>query len=279
MKIFFILFIAITLGLLNLSGCGEQKSGNGSLSENKTENKKTTSNTASDIITFSPKEFYRSVNGCKDSDSCTYFKITYIEAVSGKIKEKLNAFIGKEVLAGAAFYEGSPATIEAAADTFMTSYKDAKKEFPDMPGGWAWEYNLKVYSETPKILCLTSDAYTNTGGAHPNSFTAFYNISKETGDTLSLANLLSPGFETKLNELIDKKYRQMKGLKPTDKLSDKGDLFVNKISFNYNVAITKEGGLEFYYNPYEIAAYAVGPITITLSRSELGSLIGEGSLL
>ncbi|MEO8665310.1 MAG: RsiV family protein, partial [Ignavibacteria bacterium] len=59
----------------------------------------------------------------------------------------------------------------------------------------------------------------------------------------------------------------------------KGDLFSNKISFKYNVAVTKDGVLEFYYNPYEIAPYVVGPITVSLTKAELGTLIGTGSLL
>lgn len=267
--------IFFTYAILILISCGQKNSNTNTAQETKTKS----DSPKSDSLAFASREFFKSLNDCKPSDSCTYFKITYIEATSGKIKDKLNSFIGKEVLKGAAFYEGTPVSIQAAADTFMTSYSSAKKEFPDMPGAWAWDYNLKVYSETPKILCLSSDAYMFTGGAHPNSYTNFFNFSKETGDTLSLSNFLIPGFETKLNELIDKKYRDMKGLKPSDNLMSKGDLFENKITFNYNVAVTKDGGLEFYYNPYEIAPYVVGPITVTLSKTELTSLIGKDSPL
>lgn len=259
-------------------GCGQKKSDNNTSSgDNKTST--TENKTEPGALAFAPKEFYKSVNDCKQSDTCTYFKITYIEATGGKIKDKLNTFINKEILLGSTYGDSTPVSIQAAADSFITSYKQTKKDFPDMPGSWAWEYNMKIYYETPKILCLVSDAYMFTGGAHPNSFSGYYNINKETGDTLSLKDLLAPGFETKLNQLIDKKYREMKGLKPGDNLAEKGDLFDNKIGFNYNVAVTKEGGLEFYYNPYEIAPYAVGPIQITLTKAELGELIGANSPL
>jgi hypothetical protein len=155
----------------------------------------------------------------------------------------------------------------------MASFADTKKQFPAIPGAWFWEYNMKIYGETTNILCLSADNMTFTGGAHPNYYSAFYNINKVTGDTLSLKDLLVPGFETKLNELIDKKFREMKGLQPGENLQDKGELFENKITFNYNAAVTKELGIEFHYNPYEIAPYAAGPITISLSREELGDLI------
>lgn len=257
---------------LNVYGCGQKNVDNSSSKENK---KNVDSNKTTEL-SFTSKEFYKSINNCKPSDTCTYFKINYIEASTGKIKDKLNKFIGNEILKGAAFYETTPVSIQAAADTFMTSYTESRKEDPGMAGFWQWNYELKVYNETQKLLCLKADAFTFTGGAHPNSYTNFYNISKETGDTLSLSNLLVPGFEVKLNELIDKKYRQMKGLKPTDNLMKKGDLFENKITYNYNVAVTKDGGLEFYYNPYEIASYAVGPITVELTKTELGSLISTG---
>jgi len=261
-------FLATTI--LLLTGCG-QKTQTTTSSE-----KKKSDSIVETALSFSPKELFKSIGNCRPSDTCTYFKINYIEASSGKIKDKLNAFIGRQVLAGAEFGDTLPVSIQAAADSFLVSYNQAKKQFPDMPGFWSWDYSMKIYNETPKILCLSAESYSFMGGAHPNSFTNYFNISKETGDTISLTALLSPGFETKLNALIDKKYREMKGLKPHDNLMTKGDLFENKITFNYNVAVTKDG-LLFYYNAYEIAPYAVGPIKISLNKAELGDLISQTS--
>lgn len=269
----------LLLAFILVAGCGQKKNENTSSGDNRTSANNTEEKKESGELVIGPKEFMKSYKNCSPTDTCTYFKLTYLEATSGKIKDKLNAFIQKEVLLGTTIGDSTPASIQAAADSFMVTYVDTKKEFPDMPGAWFWEYNMTVHNETSKILTLSAESFTFMGGAHPNSFACYYNINKETGDTLSLKDLLSPGFEVKLNTLIDKKYREMKGLGPKDNLQDKGDLFENKITFNYNVAVTKEGGLEFYYNPYEIAAYVFGPIMVTLTKAELGDLIGPNSLL
>jgi len=81
------------------------------------------------------------------------------------------------------------------------------------------------------------------------------------------------------NAIIDKKFREQKGLKPGDNLSEKGDLFENKIELTYNAGITKEKGLEFIYNASDIAPYAVGPISIKLSNAELQDIIAPNSVL
>lgn len=260
-------------------GCGQKKPENNTSSgETKTtETPPGESKTESGPLVLTPREFLKGYKDCKPSDSCTYFKVTYIEATSGKIKDKLNQLINRELLWGTETGDTLPVSIQAAADSFMASYAETKKLFPGMP--WFWEYHMKIFNETEKILTLTSQSFTFMGGAHPNTFTGYYNIDKQTGDTLGLRQLLVPGFETKLNELIDKKYRELRGLKPGDNLAEKGDLFDNKITFNYNIAVNKAGGLDFFYNAYEIAPYAAGPITISLTRDDLGDLIGPNSLL
>jgi hypothetical protein len=136
-----------------------------------------------------------------------------------------------------------------------------------------------VYSETDKILCLTFFNSNYLGGAHPNTLTIFRNINKETGDTVTLPDLFGAGFEEKLNQLIDKNYRLSAGLQPGDNLAEKGELFENKITFNYNFAVWNDKSVEFYYNAYEIAPYAVGPISVKIPASEVSGILTGASQL
>jgi hypothetical protein len=136
-----------------------------------------------------------------------------------------------------------------------------------------------VYGETDKTLCLSFYNSNYLGGAHPNTFTVFRNINKETGDTISLINLFGSGFEDKLNKLIDKNYRVMKGLKPGDNLSEKGDLFVNKITFTYNFAVLNDKAIEFYYNAYDIAPYVIGPVVVKISAEDIAGILTGSSPL
>ena len=65
----------------------------------------------------------------------------------------------------------------------------------------------------------------------------------------------------------------MKGLSPTERLDgEKGMLFENYIRFNSNFALTDKG-VAFFYNQYEIAAYAYGTTKIDLPYRELAGIL------
>ena len=52
--------------------------------------------------------------------------------------------------------------------------------------------NIEAYTGNRLYRLHFYDIYSFTG-AHPNSFTVFFNFNKETGDTISLANIFKPG--------------------------------------------------------------------------------------
>jgi hypothetical protein len=272
------LFFIILLAVIIIS-CGKKNDSPATDKDQSAPNSNIKKTEGEGEFKFVKKDFRRSVNNCKPSDSCTYFEVDYIEASFGKFKEKFNTFAMQQVIRGLSYGDTTYPSIEAAADSFLTSYANFRKEFPESAQFWYYEYTLDVSIETPKIISLSSSNSAFMGGAHPNTYVSFFNISKETGDTLSLSDLFTQGFEPKLNQLIDKKYREMKSLRPGDNLMDKGDLFENKITFNYNFTPTKEGGITFYYNPYEIADYVYGPIEIELTKEELAGILSPSSPL
>lgn len=264
--------LIILLAAFIFSSCGKKTD------STKTDTKQTTAADES-ILKFSDKSFMKSYNNCSPNDTCTYFKVDYLEVVSGKNKDKVNKLIMNEVNAGLTFSDTALPSMQVAADTFMAQYVSFRKEFPELAQYWYLEYSIKAVNETPKIITFATENSSFMGGAHPNTFFTYINISKETGDTVSLGNLFAPGFEKKLNELVDAAYRKMKNLKPGDNLQEKGDLFENRIAFNYNFMVTKDGTITFYYNPYEIAAYVFGPIEVTLTKDEIAPLLSSNSPL
>jgi Protein of unknown function (DUF3298)/Deacetylase PdaC len=261
-----ILFITIVL-----FSCGKKE---GTTSDSKQTISETKSVTAGDgSLKFAEKKFFRGYNNCNPSDTCTYIEVNYIEAIDGKLKDKVNSFLSSRILEGLTFGEIKSPGIQAAADSFIASYADFKKQEPGYNQYWYFEYFIRVANETPALVCIEASNSSYMGGAHPNSYAEFFNISKETGDTVSLSQIFVRGFEAKLNKLIDAKYREIKGLKPDDNLQEKGELFENKIEFNYNFTVEKDGSVTFFYNTYEIAPYVAGPTDITLSKQELSSII------
>jgi hypothetical protein len=269
-------FIALTLIMaisLILVSCQKEKSDLKSTDDvniTKTDNS----------IKFINKEFARTYNNCKPGEpNCTYIRLSYIEITDGKIKDKVNKLLTSQLIYAYDMPDEHFSTVEDMMSVFIRDYESFRKQMPSAPQVWTIDFKFSVSAETDKILCIGGELNSYLGGAHPSYVRGFLNFDKDSGDTISLGTLLKPGYEKKLNELIDKEFREMKGLKPGDDLSEKGDLFENKIELTHNFGVTKDRGLEFLYNPYEIAPYAVGPISVKLSNSELQDLLPEKSLL
>ena len=111
------------------------------------------------------------------------------------------------------------------------------------------------------------------GGAHGSYNAAYTNINMRNGNVLKTKDIFNKGYENPLNKLIEQKIRQHFEIKPNQSLTDYG-LFDNKVNFNDNFAITKDG-LEFLYNQYEIAPYAMGVIEVKLSYKELDGILNK----
>jgi len=271
MKKMLVFFVSI---LFIFTGCSTKKP------ENTQDNTTTKSPPVYEPIKFVNKELFKSLNNCRAGEKgCTYIRITYIEAEDGKIKDKLNAVITGGIAAAYKMPDKNLNNPLLMMDTYIKDYKAFKKNYPGPAPEWTVDFDARVYAETDKILCLVFENSGFLGGAHPDVFMNYRNVNKETGDTITLSEVFGKGFEDKLNDLVDKKYRVIMGLKPGDNLQEKGGLLNNEIKFNYNFALTADKGIEFYYNAYEIAPYVTGPIVVKLSGTEAAGIITGASLL
>ncbi len=257
--IFAILFIMI------LSGCGQKKT------EKSTDN---IPQPKSDSLRFTARELMKSYNNCGPGDRmCTFIKLNYIEATEGKIKEKVNRLINNRLVNAYEMPDKNFDNVNVMMETFIKDFETFKKQLPEATQQWIVDYVVSVHGQTDKMLSLSFFNSSYLGGAHPMTTFFFVNINKETGDTLSLADVFGNGFENKLNSAIDKKFREQRELKPGDNLSKKFGLFENKISFTYNFAVNSDKGLDFYYNAYDIAPYAIGPIVVSFTAGEFAALM------
>lgn len=267
------IFISAVITLFILTGCAAKKTEN-------VQDNVPTKYSGPEPVKFTGKELFKSVNNCKPGEKgCTYIRITYIEAAGGPIKDKLNSLITNGIVTAYEMPDKNLNNPQLMMDTYIKDYESFKEKNPHVAGEWTVDFDARVYAETDKILCLAFENSSFLGGAHPSVFMAYRNLSKETGDTITLSGLFGNGFEDKLNAMIDKKYREMRGLKPGDNLQEKGGLFNNEIKFNYNFAVTADKSVEFYYNAYEIAPYAAGPIVVKLAGPEIASIITGASPL
>ncbi|MBO6760471.1 MAG: DUF3298 domain-containing protein [Roseivirga sp.] len=70
-----------------------------------------------------------------------------------------------------------------------------------------------------------------------------------------------------------------KEIPPTESLEERGYWFENdRFELTENFAIINKS-LIFYFNPYEIAPYAMGPTELELKLTDFVSLIKEGGVI
>ncbi|MEJ7666067.1 MAG: DUF3298 domain-containing protein [Hymenobacter sp.] len=118
-----------------------------------------------------------------------------------------------------------------------------------------------VLYQQQNLLSLAFTSYVFTGGAHGNSGTTAASYDLRTGRRLRYADIFRPEADRQLPALLAQAVRPLVGLAPGAPLD--GQLFVKKMPVTHNVFLTA-GGVEFLYQPYEIASYAQGEIRVFL---------------
>lgn len=125
-----------------------------------------------------------------------------------------------------------------------------------------------------KIIVWEDYYYLYSGGAHGLGGHVYLNYSVLLNKILTLSDILKPGFEKKLNKLIQ-----------TDlKNNHEEELFnpeaIGEIVYPDNFRITPDG-LEFIYAPYDIAPYSSGEIRVPIYIYELteNDLLNPGAMV
>ena len=269
------LYIILLVVILSYA-CGSKKDSSLGIKEQGT----THANDTDKInIDFKTIELSKSYSGDSSrADDSTYIILQYVEMVRGPNRDKINSIIRNELIKNT-YTVGNEEykTLQDILDNFIDDYKEFSTDYSDYPLEWFFEINAIDKYYTQKILCLEFSQGGYTGGTHGHSYVQYINVYFENVIQLNLDDLLVKDFGTRLNKLIEEKFREVKGLLPTEGL-EQGGLFENKIAYNENFAVLKDG-LLFYYNNYEIAPYAAGPTELLITYEELGDLIPDESLL
>lgn len=265
-------FLLVSLLLITATGCTKK---NSEIHEKK---EKPVENQTKDSITFEKKSLMKSYNGCNpDTGECTYIKFDYELMKSGEPMNTFNKAISDSISIFMNVSE-TPAVLplEKIAENFIEGYKTFMKENSDYVISWFSEVTGKVIYQNSKIISYQVSKIDFEGGAHPNSYLDYYIYSIPEKRMLKSGDIIKPGSEEKISELITKKLKVMKNLKENESL-EKAGFWEKSIKLNDTFVVTKDG-LEFYYNNYEIAPYALGPTAVQLKWEELGDLILQSGL-
>lgn len=169
-------------------------------------------------------------------------------------------------------------SVEQALDSVQKNLLAMLKEHLKMSPDWDADYTKGVNTETllnsARFVSFEMTCSGFTGGAHPyyHASLTTYNLSSGqpvqlsdiVRDTAALRPMLEEGF-------VDAKKEAM----PDATLADLLFPELTQLPLPTNVCIVPDG-LRFFYNPYEVAPWAVGPTEITLTWEQLRDLVERG---
>jgi hypothetical protein len=163
--------------------------------------------------------------------------------------------------------------LPAYADIYFARYIEANIDIYDGGHAFNWETtaNASVILNRDNILCYRADTYAYTGGAHGMGISRFLAFDTRKNIRLQLKDLFVDGYELLLGDILERKYRDMRFMNENEPLTDAG-LFDDSIHPTENFRISEEG-ITFSYNPYELAPYSMGSITISLRKDEITDLL------
>jgi len=213
--------------------------------------------------------------------------LAYIaESNDVRMKDSLNRILVQQAF-GESYSQLPP---EAAMEKYTSDYvnkyrKDLEPVFEEdeqenegfMESWYSYEKSVESFVERyeKNLLTYAVKKEDYTGGPHGIHQIFYTNIDLRTMKVIKLKDLLKPNYELSENELMTKLYGQLQ--KDYASLAD-SDEKMYELGFTYNesgdipltenFAIRKEG-IEFTYNVYEIAVYALGTISITLPYEEI----------
>ncbi len=224
-------------------------------------------------LSFKTEKNSWSAGDCNTPDKpCLNIELSYPVAENGNdtVREKINDDIMGYLISSLEMEEPdeSSPTLEAAAQRFIDSYKEMADEFPEGAMNWAVEMDGQ-HAIYKNVLVIKLLSYTNTGGAHPNTYQSFTNFNLDTGEEIYYEDVVVDS--TGLKKLAEQKFYSVR--KKMDEAFEKGDAFWgNSFSLPENFAITKNG-VKFFYNNYEALPYVYGHTEFMIPYSQLDGLI------
>jgi len=146
-------------------------------------------------------------------------------------------------------------------------------ERPSATLNYEEQTSTQVLYQGDNLLSLGFFSYSYSGGAHGMHTTTGASYDLRTGRRLRYNDIFLPAAQAQLPALLAQAVRPLVDLKPGEPL-DKA-LFVKQMPVTRNVFLTA-GGVEFIYQPYEIASYAQGEVRVFLPLAQVRPLLRDG---
>lgn len=217
-----------------------------------------------------------------DSNRCATIKAIYPIAMGGSeaARRRLNENFEKNLRRSLAIFSVEenevPATLDSIAASFLHEYELAQVDYPDGGMPWMVETISKILYDSPKFVTIEMDNYSYAGGAHPNYYVSLLNFDATTGEPLKITDLITDTLQ--LAKLAEAKFREVRELGQDENLNEAGFFWGETFILPENFGI-KGDSLYLFYNPYEIAPYALGPTDFSLPFDQLKGILRKEKIV
>jgi hypothetical protein len=185
-----------------------------------------------------------------------------------------NDFFDKAVTAGT-----DPALLLVGSrDLYFRNYKTSNADlYQEGSESFNWKkmQEIRIMHNEQDILSAETYKYGFTGGAHGLSVSKFHAIDLQDGHRITLDEIFRDDYYNDLRDILNSAARRKYKLERNQSLVDAG-FFTEFIEPCQNFYLTKDG-LGFYYNQYEVAPFALGPIDIFISYKDLKRILSPES--
>lgn len=219
-------------------------------------------------------------DGIRD-DNCAKIKIEFPQITSFSnevVKEKINRSIIK-IFSSNEDEKSDADDFNMQMNSFIEEYESFMKEFPDAFQSWFIERTGEVKLNKGNIFSIDFMEYSYTGGAHPNTYVLFKNFNLTNGEEIKLDEIVQSNKHKELTKIGEMQFRKLKELTSDADLGEAGYWFENNLFYLNDNFLVTDSSLVFYYNNYEITAYAFGPTELEIPYSKMKNLIDEKSIL
>lgn len=205
---------------------------------------------------------------CENAD-CPKVTVNY-ELAEGtdETSEAINELLNEKLIASLQLGDDeiTAKTLPEAMAYFVDRYRSDKEKFPEA----TWEYEAKVdlskLFQSEELVSFELQVYQFAGGAHGYQATTFINFDSQTGDALTRADLFKD--ENEFKEFAEKKFREAHDIPSEERINSTGFWFEDDVYFLPETIGFTDDHVILYYNQYDIASYADGPIELKIPRKE-----------
>ena len=228
------------------------------------------------VLTFEMQSREMTYEDCvAGSEGCTYIRFDYPTVVEAPVGARVEAVTSAiDAFLEAPLHQDEPATsVNALMGRFLSDYAAFKASEPTSAQSWFLERKAFVLRSTPNLLSLSFSERSYLGGAHGMATVHYLNLDPVTGARKTLADLLAEGSLPDAIALAEARFREVRGIAEGTTLKDAGFTFENDTFVLSDNFALRDDGLAFYYNPNDVAPYALGATEIVLSPDEVRTLL------